>query len=407
MSNLPALKIKPQDAIERIREKFPDEAAALEAVVKNNVVALGTDEAFALRDNEGIIRCYKQPLRLSGKDGTLIQPVPNGPFVVSAQGYEHWQEAAGACVIFPSEVLVDGKWQQNPYVMRDEKNRRILCIVARAVAFRYSNKGIPQVSDWTTMFDTPSYRMIDLLAKAKQYPQAFQLLPVDMKPEKDGTWAAYPFDESTQLWVNTAHNEVLGWFSQIINREKKAIDFAQTFAKRNALKHLSGLQKAPASEWVIPVLCWRPTAGNIIKWDATQYAMLQERVGNLISGDRAEFKQIELKTGTERVSEEDGIEGVLAETDPEDQAEEQSADQPQDSGNGQEKQEKKTSKKKLAEVDQRIIDNLKIAIEQFPEDFKAACVGLQKKAAEAHEYDPKTAEAIMREINRIIDTRNQ
>ena len=48
------------------------------------------------------------------KPGTLVQPVPGGPFAVSAQGYEVWQEAAGACVIFPSEVLVDGKWQAQP-----------------------------------------------------------------------------------------------------------------------------------------------------------------------------------------------------------------------------------------------------------------------------------------------------
>jgi hypothetical protein len=51
------------------------------------------------------------------------------------------------------------------------------------------------VSDWTTIYDTPSYRMIDLLGKAKQFPQAFTLLPSEMVPEKEnGTWARYPFD---------------------------------------------------------------------------------------------------------------------------------------------------------------------------------------------------------------------
>ena len=69
-----------------------------------------------------------------------------------------------------------------------------------------------------------------------------------MAPEKEkGTWARYPFDEATNLWMNTTHDEALKWLAQIINREKKSIDFAQTFAKRNSLKHLSGIQKAPGT----------------------------------------------------------------------------------------------------------------------------------------------------------------
>ncbi|MCP4116492.1 MAG: hypothetical protein GY737_13990 [Desulfobacteraceae bacterium] len=290
-----------------------------------NVVTLGTDEAFALTDGKGQIRAFKQNTYLSNRNGGLIQPVSGSPFVVSAQGYEIWAEAAGASVIFPKEVLVGNEWRPNPFAERDPKNRRILAVHARAVAFKFSSKGIPQVSDWTTIFDTPSYRMIDLLAKAKKTPQAFKLLPADMDPpeSKNATWAAYPFDESTKLWLNTSHDEVLTWFAQILNREKKAMDFAQTFAKRNALKHLSGLQKAPGPDWNIPVLCWRPTNGNIIKWDATEYVQLQGKVGGMISGDNSMFEsdtpQIEMKQGKENVSDEQGFDNLEAETDPEDQ----------------------------------------------------------------------------------------
>ena len=183
-SNLPM--ITPKKAIENISKQFPEEAKVLEAVTQNNILVLGEDQAFALRDKDGDIRCFAQKLTLSEKDGTLVQPVPGGPFVVSAQGYEWWANASGACVIFPSEVLVDGQWKMNPYVDRDKTNRRILAIYARAIAFRFSDKGIPQVSDWTTIFDTPSYRMVDLLGKAKKFPQAFRLLPVDMRGNQHG-----------------------------------------------------------------------------------------------------------------------------------------------------------------------------------------------------------------------------
>ncbi len=301
------------------------EFQVIKGALENKVVSLGTDEAFALRDSDGDIRAFRQPLTLSADNGGLVQPVYGGPFVISAQGFEMWAEAAGACVIFPKEVLVANEWKPNPYAERDPGNRRILAVHARAVAFRFSSKGIPQVSDWSTIFDTPSYRMIDLLGKAKKFPPAFRLLPNGMEPDQSetNTWAKYPFDESTTLWLNTSHDEALTWFAQTLNREKKSLDFAQTFAKRNALKHLSGLQSAPkgSRSWTITVLCWRPTSGNIVKWDATTYINLRDRVGNLITsnGDDFQTKQIEAKSGSERVSDEQGFDVLEQATDPEDQ----------------------------------------------------------------------------------------
>jgi len=327
--NLPALTTDPHisGAISRMMEAAPDDMQLIARWVgdikSQQTVALGIDEAFALRDEQGEIQAYKQGLYLSKEMGTLIQPAFNSPFVISAQGYEVWADVAGASCIFPKEVLVNGEWKQNPFVERDPESKRLIAVHARATAFKHSAKGIPQVSDWTTIYDAPAYRLIDLLAKAKKCPQAFKLLPIEMaKPEDKGTWAKYPFDEATCLWVNTAHDDALTWFSQILNREKKAIDFAQTFAKRNSLKHLSGLQKAPGPEWSIPVVCWRPMNGSIIKWDSSQYSALQDRVVNMIEGDTGSFAAgaIELKTGKERTTEDANFSAMEAATDPEDQA---------------------------------------------------------------------------------------
>jgi len=77
------------EVLEKIKDRLtPEELAEVNNIVSKSIVALGTDEAFALRDSEGEIRAFKQKVRLTAADGTLTQPVPGGPFVVSAQGYE-------------------------------------------------------------------------------------------------------------------------------------------------------------------------------------------------------------------------------------------------------------------------------------------------------------------------------
>jgi len=283
------LQPKAEVALKAVMANMPEEGKALSdylaGIHQHNIAVLGEDEVFALRDKAGQIKAFKQRLTLSAENGGLVQPVFNGPYVVSAQGYEMWAEASGTCVIFPRTVMVDGIEQTNPHVIRDPNNRRILNIYARAVAFRFSGKGLPMVADWTTAYDVPSYRLIDLVAKAKKTPQAFKLLPANFgMPEEKGTWGQYPFDETMSLWVNSQHDEALKWYGEILNREKKALDFAQTFARRNACKHLSGLQKAPGPQWNLTVICWRPTNGSIMKWDSTVYAMAQDRVQSLGEG---------------------------------------------------------------------------------------------------------------------------
>jgi hypothetical protein len=304
--------------IAKMGEKFPEEAnRVLEYIYglrNQNVAVLGEDEAFKLVDKSGEIRAYKSNVRLQATDGTLVQIGKNGPFVVSAQGYIKLEEAAGVIAMFAPKVLVDGQWVDNPHIQRDEKTKRILAIYCRAIAFRFTSKGIPQVSDRTTVFDVPAYRLIDLLAKAKYNPQAFKLLPVEMKPkEKEGeAWAHYSFDENTVLWVNTSHQEAIDFYGQIINREKKAMEFAQTFAKRNAVKHLLGVQKVPGQDgpdgkiipknwWDVPVTCWRPTSGGIMKWDASRYALAQKSIARIAEGDSSPIAVLE---GTDYVSEE-------------------------------------------------------------------------------------------------------
>ena len=55
------------------------------AINNKNVIALDDGEAFILTDAEGRnIRATKRTVRLSAENGGLVQPVYNGPYVISA-----------------------------------------------------------------------------------------------------------------------------------------------------------------------------------------------------------------------------------------------------------------------------------------------------------------------------------
>ena len=303
-------------AFVNMAKTMPSEAKVMQdylvAIKSQNMAALGRDDAFMLRNENGEIYAVKHRLELSAKNRGLVAPVKE-TWVVSAQGYEMWAEAAGAVVVFPEDVLVDGQPVRNPHVARDQNNGRIRTVTARAVAFRYSPVGIPMVADWTTCFDVPTYRMVDLLAKTKYLrgSNVARLGPKGMKiTDKDpGQWVEYPLDDYTSVFLNTTHEEAIKWFAEMLNRERKAIDFAQTFARRNALKHLSGLQQSPCGDsWSLDVTCWLPRHGTMLRWDNSVYVNLQRRSGQLGKGQTFALDQgdqgpvIDLKKGVSDIA---------------------------------------------------------------------------------------------------------
>ena len=406
--------VTPQGALEILQKQDTPEAKAIidyvMAVRKKDIVVLGTDEAFVLTDKKGQIKAFKSAVTLSKKGGTLVQPVYNGDLVVSAQGYEVITTAAGASTIFPKSVMVNGVAQANPHPVRagNDQNGRILEVHCCAVTFGYSPMGIPQASARTTVFDTPAYKMVDFLAKAKKLPQAFMVLPTDMEPDdvkeqeekKKGpleTWTKYPYDEAMNLWLNTAHKEVITWLSQIVKREMKAYEFAQTFAARNSQKHYFGIQKAPCDNWLLPVIAWRPTGNNIIKWDSAQYSELQDRVSIMIDGDKNnEFEhKLQLTQGTDRVSEEDDFEALETEVDLEDstETEEQTV-----------KQETKSEEKpetKPAELSKEVKQAVFLA-KDFPGEFKEACEAC-KVIVPVVEFNDETAVIVCKKVGELVD----
>ena len=263
--------------------------------------------------------------------------------------------------------------------------------------------------------------MIDLLAKAKRCPQAFKLLPMGKEASGDGTWAKYYFDDSTSLFVNTSHDEALTWYSEFRQREKNAVNLAQTFVKRNALKHLSGLQKSPTGpNWALKVLCWRPMNDSVIKWDETQYKALQDKVQEFTEGGNG-FENAEITSGTENALEDEAFEVLEKDTDPEDSKPDDSGEPDKNTDASREEnaalqassEERKPEPEKpkprddLSEME--IIKNsLIMAQESFPEEFAEACTKSKVKPNTLASADPKTmnrdvCETIQKDVNQILD----
>lgn len=284
----PSLEEQAKAAFDRVRVACPEDGAVLgrylAAIHQKNVIALGDGEAFVLTDAEGrSIKATKRTVRLSAENGGLTQPVWKGPYVISAPGYSMLAHTAGAVVMNAPTVIVDGVEQQNPYVRRGTDGT-IIEVHCRAMAFRYNENGQPMVSDRTTIFDTATYALADMVGKAKRAKDAFKLLPSAVPaPTPPEEWACYRVDDAVNLWMKITHEEVINFLGQVLNRKKKALEFAQTFAQRNALKHLFGIAVVPGqgsgqncnpiSQWDVPVVCWAPSDGGLIRFDTSRYAV--------------------------------------------------------------------------------------------------------------------------------------
>jgi hypothetical protein len=315
MTKESALVVQAREAIKRIKDTHPGEFKAIgdafAAILNQNTIALGDGQAFALRDESGRIIATKQIIRLTGQDGTLTQPVFNGPWVVSAFGYKKLADAAGAVVMNAQTVIVDGVEQPNPFIRRDQDGNAVE-VYCRAVAFRYGEAGQAQVSDRTTIFDLRTYLKADMIGKAKKQKQCFRIGAKGKAP--DG-WIEYPVDGFVSLYMDPSHEEVISFMGQVLNRQKKALEFAQTFAQRNALKHLFGIDKAPAgqSHFDMPVYCWKPENGGLVSFSLARYQQASNTLHAVTSGNQAALPEpakaavIELNKGTDIITEEHDI----------------------------------------------------------------------------------------------------
>lgn len=415
-----------RDAFSRMAAACPEDGKVLgqymAALHKKNVIALGEGEAFALTDAEGrAIKATKRMVRLSAENGGLTQPVYNGPYVISAPGYAMLAHAAGAVVMNAPTVTVDGVAQQNPYVRRGPDGS-IIEVHCRAMAFRYNEHGQPMVSDRTTIFDTATYTLADMVGKAKRQKDAFKLLPAGMPaPKPAEEWACYRVDEAVNLWMKITHEEVINFLGQVLNRKKKALEFAQTFAQRNALKHLFGLAVVPGQEknhsisvWDVPVVCWAPSDGGFIRFDTSRYAASTQIIEALTEGKPVTLPEaqqpIVISRGTEEVQgsdmddEADPLENPDRYETPQTAAampmpDDQPAPAPETQPHSVPAVDE-TSPEPWTERELKAWNNLQVAREEFPSEYADA---LTECGLLDTEVNPGNAGEVLHTLNRILD----
>ena len=333
-----------RSAIRTIKKSNPEVAETItgfiSAIAAQDIRTLGDNQLFVIRSADGKAVAVKRRVALSLDNGGLVKvgSKPESPVIISAEGYERLAEAANVIVMNTPTVVIDGKDEMNPYVRRD-KNGQIQEIVCRSVAFGYTSTGIPTISDRTSTFSVDLYRLVDLLGKAKYNKVAFRLLPVETVPKhkKDGseTWAKYPFDDSTNLWIDTSHSDAIGWYAQNTNRLKKAMEFAQTFSQRNALKHHPAIarQKSPGNypTWNVDIIGWLQVEGTF-KWNLGAYGEMMETATAIADGKIADTGAEVLK-GTDHVENESDADNLTTIMDTSEVAEDQSFEENKDEVN--------------------------------------------------------------------------
>ncbi len=411
-------------AFTRIQFACPEDAALvgkyIGAINNKNVIALDDGEAFILTDAEGRnIRATKRTVRLSAENGGLVQPVYNGPYVISAPGYAMLAHAAGAVVMNAPTVTVDGVAQQNPYVRRGPDGS-IIEVHCRSLAFRYNENGQPMVSDRTTIFDTATYALADMVGKAKRRKDAFKLLPAAAPaPDPKEEWACYRIDEAVNLWMRISHDEVISFLGQVLNRKKKALEFAQTFAQRNALKHLFGLavvpgqaENRPINVWDVPVVCWSPSDGGFVRFDTARYAESTKIIDALSEGRPVSLPQSQQPVVVSRGTEEINGADMDEEADPlenpdiyEEQATTTNAEQATHETQPVQQirpaiEEEAATPPQWTDEEMKAWNNLHVAKENFEQEYQEAIYALGLAPGEEN---PGNAAKIMSTMNRILD----
>lgn len=294
------------------KDRFASVVQVIEALYNENIMlrnrditTLGTGECFVLRDSKGEIRGFKQKVTLTEEEGSLqtiikasaawkndkgyIIPAKPATVIITAQGFEKLNAAAGVSVLLTKTVYVDGKECPNPHIIYDVKTQDITKIYCQAVAYGYSDKGLPIAYPHLEILDVVKSNRSDLLKKADDCPNYFMSRPsgFEIEESRRTLFVRTPIHEGVDLLYDVSHPEWRKWKDACLKREKKVVNYAQTFAKRNASRHWHGRYKVPGgfTSWTFSVICWRPTGNSIIKWDATTFEKVQSRVTEVLNGD--------------------------------------------------------------------------------------------------------------------------
>ena len=255
---------------EAVRQAAQGWKAYAQDLARRNVVALGKDQAFVVRDGQGAARCIKTVVRLQIERDHLY--TVGGKWKITAEGYTEINKVAGVQLAIPQELVINGRPHENPFLETHPSNPGVLLrIHHRVVSVGRTKTGQPVVLDYLLRWDANLYLLRGLRKASEQWkddpsgrtnkkgdvrrvkvadPTAVEdMLQSDFVAEKAAGkrtgWAFIPtaavFEDFLGLAFNTRNPGVREKLADHDNLIGFAERRAGTIARRNALRHNAGI----------------------------------------------------------------------------------------------------------------------------------------------------------------------
>lgn len=258
------------------------------ALRDQNVVALGQDDAFALRGANGNIERVTVRVPVSFAAGHLY--TVKGNTKLTLVGLRALNRIAGLHVGLTPTVCVGGEERSNPYVQRSPSSSSglgdVLRVVVSAVAVGRTQTGavvaVRYVLEYEPMHELRAM-LLKLVSAAENVSAPVHLVASECAEEERARlgshWKAYPAFGGLVLLANLRSSEVLKKLTEYHTMLSQAERRAQSFAVRNAMSahpalSFGTIQPNDAGVAHIPVTGWRGEVPSAM-------ATLVERTGNM------------------------------------------------------------------------------------------------------------------------------
>jgi len=258
-------------------------------------------KAVLVRTKDGKLSGLKFSVPLSVSSGTLVSAGSAG-IICSAEGYKVQAKYRGLIADFMPTVIVDGVEQGNPAPVRD-KGGNIIMVYCRGVCFGRTSVGKRTVSTKTVVLHLDTYRNVDLIAKAQRCCNDFKFMPAGSPPASG--WSVYHIDEATDIHANTTSGEFTKWMKATMNRKRKAVEYAQTFAVRGAIKAWPDItfHKCGSASAMVPCFMWHGDTEET-QWDGSTYDMFIDAVSGVSGGKQGKDEIEVIDAGEEALHDE-------------------------------------------------------------------------------------------------------
>jgi len=266
----------------------------MSAIAKSEQGSIGSTTMQIKRLPTGDLQAVKGVINLSLARKQLVQI--KGTMTITATGYDRLNQVAGLSLVLPKQIQVPGHngMQTNPFFVINETTGAIKFVMAKMSAVGYSPIGSMCVVDQTLLFDLGAYFKMDAMAKLK-YNKGMGKIVNKLTQTKEELAAGIflpILDENFGIWLDAAHEEFIKLMSEHQQRQRFAERIALGILKRNCLRHhpsiATSVVQPQNGEAAVTVMGYR-------------HELCEERIRELVDGDRAGVEVIEKEVHTDTI----------------------------------------------------------------------------------------------------------